>query len=120
MIKLTNILALILSCFYTLTAEREIEQRSHEGIRWILETAKPIQLSLRQWFSSLPSNLKMENLAARKLSSTGYLHLGYYAVEITLHRRILRSLSSVDDPALRTICRQAAHARLVSAMDFVQ
>ncbi|OAL00678.1 hypothetical protein IQ06DRAFT_182280, partial [Phaeosphaeriaceae sp. SRC1lsM3a] len=118
-IKLTEILASILSSFYTLKAERELEQRAQEGVRWILETAKPLQLSLRQWFSDLPNVLKMENLAARKLSSTGYLHLGYYAVEMTLHRRIIRSLSSVDDQSLRTICRQAAQVRLKSAMDFV-
>lgn len=71
MIKLTEILARILSSFYTLKAERDLEQRTHEGVRWILENAKPLQLALRQWFSSLPTVLKMENLAARKLSSTG-------------------------------------------------
>jgi hypothetical protein len=71
MIKLTEILGRILSSFYTLRAEREIELRAHEGVRWILEIVKPLQLSLRQWFSNLPDVLKMENLAARKLSSTG-------------------------------------------------
>ncbi|KAH5275252.1 hypothetical protein HBI37_021020 [Parastagonospora nodorum] len=119
MIKLTEILGRILSTFYTLKAEREVERRASEGVLWILERAKPLQLELRQWFSSLPDVLKMGNLAARKLSSTGYLHLGYYAVEMTLHRRILRSLSSADDPSLRSICRQAAQVRLKSAMDFV-
>ncbi|KAH7088485.1 nitrogen regulatory protein OTam [Paraphoma chrysanthemicola] len=119
MIKLTELLANILSRFYTLRAEREAARRANEGVRWILEIAKPLQLALRQWFSSLPAVLKMENLAARKLSSTGYLHLGYYAVEMTLHRRILRYLSSVDDRGLRSICRQAAQVRLKSAMDFV-
>jgi hypothetical protein len=38
---------------------------------------------------------------------------------MTLHRRILRSLSSSDDDGLRSICRQAAQLRLKSAMDFV-
>jgi hypothetical protein len=38
---------------------------------------------------------------------------------MTLHRRIIRSLSSVDDSSLRSICRQAAQVRLKSAMDFV-
>jgi len=38
---------------------------------------------------------------------------------MTLHRRIIRSLSSVDDTALRSICRQAAQVRLKSSMDFV-
>jgi hypothetical protein len=37
---------------------------------------------------------------------------------MTLHRRIIRSLSSVDDPSLRSICRQAAQVRLKSAIDF--
>jgi hypothetical protein len=38
---------------------------------------------------------------------------------MTLHRRIIRPLSSADDPSLRTICRQAAHVRLISAVDFI-
>jgi hypothetical protein len=71
MIKLTEILANILSRFYTLRAEHEAARRANEGVRWVLEIAKPLQLALRQWFSSLPAVLKMENLAARKLSSTG-------------------------------------------------
>lgn len=71
MIKLTEILGLVLSNFYTLKAEAEFERRSPEGVRWILEKAKPIQLSLRQWHMNLPSSLKMENIAMRKLSSTG-------------------------------------------------
>ncbi|KAF2731364.1 hypothetical protein EJ04DRAFT_498815 [Polyplosphaeria fusca] len=120
MIKLTEILSLVLSSFYTLQAEVDAAQHAQEGIRWILERAKPIQLSLRQWYAELPGSLRMENIAMRKLSSTGYLHLGYYAVEITLHRHIIRSLSAVDEPSLRGICRQAAQARLKSAMDFVQ
>jgi hypothetical protein len=71
MIKLTEILSLVLSNFYTLTAEREFEERAQEGIRFLLEKAKPIQLSLRQWHSELPASLKMESIVMRKLSSTG-------------------------------------------------
>ncbi|OCK85777.1 hypothetical protein K432DRAFT_413049 [Lepidopterella palustris CBS 459.81] len=99
MIALTEILAVILSNFYTLKAEEDIRKHARDG---------------------LPPSLRMENVTMRKLSSTGYLHLGYYAVEITLHRRIIRSLSSLDDPSLVSICRTAARARLVSAMDFVK
>ncbi|KAL6706560.1 Fungal specific transcription factor [Coniothyrium glycines] len=120
MIKLTQVLALILTCFYTLHAEREFRTRASEGTRWILEQAKPLQLALRDWHANMPAALKMDDLAARKLSSSGYLHLAYYAVEMTLHRRIIRSLSAVDEPALRSICREAAHIRLESAMAFVQ
>lgn len=81
MIKLTEILALVISNFYTLKAEAEFEQRAHEGVRWILERAKPIQLSLRQWHSSLPASLKMENIAMRKLSSTGMRVLLYRGLQ---------------------------------------
>lgn len=51
----------------------------------------------------------------------GYLHLAYFATEITLHRQILRSLSPPTnvDPYLLHICRSAAKTRLISAMDFV-
>lgn len=53
--------------------------------------------------------------------SVGYLHLAYFATEITLHRQILRSLSPPTnvDPYLLHICRSAAKTRLISAMDFV-
>jgi hypothetical protein len=120
MVELTQILARILSTFYTLKAERDFASRAHEGVRPLLSAAKPLQLTLRQWCVNMPSALKMQDLAPRKLSSVGYLHLGYYAVEMTLHRRIIRSLSPADDPELRTICRQAACARLTSAISFVQ
>ncbi|KAF2650275.1 hypothetical protein K491DRAFT_143673 [Lophiostoma macrostomum CBS 122681] len=120
MIKLTELLAQVLSTFYTMQADIDFEEHAAEGIRWILERAKPIQMALRQWHTNLPQSLRMENIAMRKLSSTGYLHLGYYAVEITLHRQIIRSLSSIDDPGLISICRKAAEVRLKSAMDFVQ
>ncbi|ORY17820.1 fungal-specific transcription factor domain-domain-containing protein [Clohesyomyces aquaticus] len=120
MIRLTEILGSILSNFYTLQAEEEFRLHARDGVRWLLEKANPIQSSLKHWFDNLPPSLRMEDIAMRKLSSTGYLHLGYYAVGITLHRQIIRSLSSVDDPSLRSICRQAANARLKSAMEFVK
>ncbi|KAI4941608.1 hypothetical protein J4E91_010639 [Alternaria rosae] len=120
MVELTQILAQILSTFYTLKAERDFASSAHEGVRSLLNAAKPLQLTLRQWYANMPAALKVQDIAARKLSSVGYLHLGYYAVEMTLHRRIIRSLSPADDPELHTICRQAAQIRLTSAMSFVQ
>jgi len=66
---------------------------------------------------------------------TGFLHLAYFATEITLHRRIVQSLNNPisssttpssttqsftpPDPYLLYICRSAAKTRLISAMDFV-
>jgi hypothetical protein len=101
MIKLTDILAHILSSFYTLRAEREMQHRAQEGIRWLLEIAKPLQLTLRQWFSSLPNVLKMENLAARKLSSTGPLNpktLLHLATNLSTRLSTPRLLCRRDDP----------------------
>ena len=50
----------------------------------------------------------------------GYLHLAYFATEITLHRRIISSLNLAStDAYLSHICRSAAKTRLISAMDFV-
>jgi hypothetical protein len=56
------------------------------------------------------------------LTILGYLHLAYFATEITLHRRIIRSVGAAGtttDPYLLHIIRSAAKTRLISAMDFV-
>lgn len=71
MIRLTEILTLILSEFYTLRVEEEARQQAGHGVRLLLDRAKPIQLKLKEWYSQLPDSLKMENLKMKKLSSTG-------------------------------------------------
>jgi hypothetical protein len=71
MIKLTELLASCLCAFYTMQAERDFAEHTHEGVRWILDKAKPIQIALRQWHADLPTSLRMEEIARRKLSSTG-------------------------------------------------
>jgi hypothetical protein len=75
MIKLTEILSSVVSNFYTLKVEKELESQAHLGVRQVLERAKPIQLSLRQWYSELPASLKMDSITVRKLSSTGKLQI---------------------------------------------
>ena len=56
----------------------------------------------------------------RLTTETGYLHLAYFATEISIHRRIVQSLQpSATDPYVLYICRSAAKTRLISAMDFV-
>lgn len=119
MIQLTEILSSIISEFYTLKAEEEFRHQATEGLSWVLEKAKPIQLRLKEWYSQLPESLRMENVKMRKLNSSGYLHLAYYAVEMTLHRRIVRSLAHERNASLVNICRTAAQARLTSATKFV-
>lgn len=71
MIKLTELLSCVLSTFYTAKAERDFAEHADEGVRWVLERAKPIQLALKEWYAGLPPELRMDNIVMRKLSSTG-------------------------------------------------
>ncbi|KAI9806658.1 MAG: hypothetical protein M1825_006115 [Sarcosagium campestre] len=137
-IALTGLLSDVLDTFYTLQANQETEMAGKDGTKLILEKAKPIQIKLKDWFTRLPPCLRMDSLLTKAPSSTGkltepesgfrgidrgcpgYLHLAYYATEITLHRCIVRSLIPAEtDPYLLHICRSAAKTRLISAMDFV-
>lgn len=117
MITLTKMLAEVLAGLYSLKSEAEI-RGSYDITKAVLERAKPIQLRLRSWYADMPDSLRMDSTRVGKLSSVGYLHLAYFATEITLHRRVLRSLSQNTDPYMIQICRSAAKARLISAMDF--
>lgn len=148
MIQLSQILSEILETFYTLQAMQNVTNAGAQGTHLVLSLAKPIQLKLKDWYAALPASIRMDstyqtpvaNNIPNRLSSIGYLHLAYFATEITLHRRIVRSLaqthpalassdgippptassvSSVNDGYVLHICRNAAKARLISAMDFV-
>ncbi|KAK9420020.1 putative Transcriptional activator protein DAL81 [Seiridium unicorne] len=126
MIYLSQILAEIQDTFYSLQAMQNVANAGPQGIHLVLSLAKPIQLKLKEWYSSIPSVIRMDNtlssMSSSRLSSIGYIHLAYFATEITLHRRIIRSLAtdeSAVDHYLLQICRSAAKARLISAMDFV-
>lgn len=127
MIVLSQILAEVLETFYTLAAQANVARSGGSGIQVVLSLAKPVQLKLKEWFAALPTCLRMDASttlpSSSKLSSTGFLHLAYFATEITLHRRIIRSLAATPpaalDPYITHICRSAAKTRLISAMDFV-
>ncbi|EKD12039.1 fungal specific transcription factor domain-containing protein [Drepanopeziza brunnea f. sp. 'multigermtubi' MB_m1] len=137
MITLSQILAEVLDTFFTLQAMAAVTQADTHGTNLVLQLAKPVQLKLKEWFAALPQCLRMESSAApansKQLISTGSLHLAYFATEITLHRRIIRSLAPGTapssptsrnskpalDPYIVHICRSAAKTRLISAMDFV-
>jgi hypothetical protein len=127
-VQLSEILAEILETFYTLQAMQTVVNSGPQGPHLVLSLAKPIQLKLKEWYGGLPADIRLDssysstNPSTNRLSSIGYLHLAYFAAEITLHRRIIRSLSSagsVIEPYVQHICRSAAKARLISAMDFV-
>jgi len=135
MVQLSQILAEILETFYTLQATQAVAAAGSQGTQLVLSLAKPIQLKLKEWHSGLPAAVRMDSTfqssstSPSRLSSIGYLHLAYFATEITLHRRIIRSIDAAQsispavggnvDSYVQHICRSAAKARLISAMDFV-
>lgn len=129
-VALTAILAEILDTFYTLRAAEQFAAAGNNKTRYILEKAKPVQIRLKDWFARLPTSMKMESSATgseilfdevtEESASNGALHVAYFATEITLHRCIIRSLTTTTaDNYLSHICRSAAKTRLISAMDFV-
>jgi hypothetical protein len=107
--------------FYTQIAIHDFANAGRKSTELILARAKPVQIKLRQWHEKLPAEVKMHApLSKNKLTSTGYLHLAYFATEITLHRRIVQSLDSTNPDSYGLfMCRNAAKTRLISAMDFV-
>ncbi|KAJ6157483.1 hypothetical protein N7470_005075 [Penicillium chermesinum] len=127
MVALTTILSDILDRFYTLQSIEDFNAAGNQRTRIILDKAKPAQIRLKEWFSSLPASLKMETSTGELVETitdeharNGALHLAYFATEITLHRCIVRSLTTEGtDSYLAHICRSAAKTRLISAMDFV-
>lgn len=120
MITLTAIMAEVCETFYSQTAKAEYARAGRYATQLVLNRAKPVQIKLKDWFAKLPAECKMDCLAPGQLSSTGYLHLGYFATEISIHRRIVQSLDpATADPYMLYICRSAAKTRLISAMDFV-
>ena len=121
MVSLTQILADVLQTFYSSKAETAIQAAGGtDATKLVLSRAKPIQMRLNAWHASLPDSLSMDNVTIRKLSSTGYLHLAYWATEISLHRCIFRTLPECDESELVSICRSAAKTRLSHTMAFVK
>ncbi|KAF1959393.1 hypothetical protein CC80DRAFT_591418, partial [Byssothecium circinans] len=120
MIALTQIMAEVMDTFYTQVAIQDFANAGKKSTDLIIARAKPVQIKLRQWHERLPAVVKMNAPTKSKLSSLGYLHLAYFATEITLHRRIVQSLDDPShDPYGFFMCRNAAKTRLISAMDFV-
>ncbi|KAK4971799.1 Fungal specific transcription factor [Elasticomyces elasticus] len=126
MITLTSIMADVCETFYSCTAKTEFQRSGRYATQLVLTRAKPVQVRLKDWFARLPPECKMDHhhhnppSNPSPQSSTGYLHLGYFATEISIHRRIVQSLDpTTSDPYMLYICRSAAKTRLISAMDFV-
>lgn len=121
LIGLSKILAEILDSFFSMKAMRDIAD-----INEVLRIAKPIQLKLRLWYHSLPSELQMNSVQHRKLCPNGYLQLAYFATELTLHRKIITIIYQQSAKGMNiseelvSVCRAAAKTRLLASIEFVR
>jgi len=61
MVSLTETLSSILETLYTQKAMQEFDDAGENGTRLVLSRAKPIQVTLKEWFTRLPKDLKMDN-----------------------------------------------------------
>ena len=61
MVTLTGILSSVLEALYTQKAMQEFDGAKENGTRLVLAKAKPIQVTLKEWFTRLPKDLKMDN-----------------------------------------------------------
>jgi len=61
MVALTGILSSILEALYTQKAMQEFDNANENATRLVLAKAKPIQVTLKEWFTRLPKDLKMDN-----------------------------------------------------------
>ncbi|KAH6688570.1 transcriptional activator protein DAL81 [Plectosphaerella plurivora] len=118
-IELSLILSDVLRTFYTAKATRRNGTLEQIGTIGVAELAKPIVLMLRDWYAALPEALQLQGTRMKKLSANGSLHLSYTAIDLALHRALLRNVSAVAPPELRHAIRMGARTRLVSAMTII-
>ncbi|KAH7118222.1 fungal-specific transcription factor domain-containing protein [Dactylonectria estremocensis] len=116
MVRLTKILSVVYSSFYTARTCRE------QDTVILFEKARPLFDMLTTWYHSIPPTLQMNIIYQRKLCFHGYLHFSYYGVAMTLLRRLIRSTAlpprCTDDRVLSDI-RQIALQTAQSAISFV-
>ncbi|KPI41351.1 Transcriptional activator protein DAL81 [Cyphellophora attinorum] len=85
----------------------------------VLQLAKPLVMQMRDWKANMPAGLDIDDLTPRKLCSNGYLHLSFFALQILVHRRIVRSIQPHSSRNVVSLCRDAAKARLDHAVAFI-
>ncbi|KAF5012393.1 hypothetical protein FDECE_1521, partial [Fusarium decemcellulare] len=116
MVRLTQILSVVYSSFYTARTCRE------QDTVILFEKARPLFDMLTSWYHSIPPTLQMNVIYQRKLCFHGYLHFSYYGVVMTLLRRLIRSTAlpprCSDDRVLSDI-RQIALQTAQNAINFV-
>lgn len=120
MASLAEVLAEILRNVFSARARRTLDA-AQNPFAVLLDRVRPLQIKLKNWFTSLPTTVKMDTAASMKLSSVGYLRLAYLTVEVCLYRHLVKVLPDISAATPATpIYRAAARERFDNAVDFVQ
>ncbi|KAF2653313.1 hypothetical protein K491DRAFT_603127 [Lophiostoma macrostomum CBS 122681] len=116
LVSLARILHVVVKQFYSL------QSSTLQDTTQLYSKACPLWNSLGSWYLNLPSPLSMDNLPSRQLCANGNVHLAFYAVKISILRRLVRSTAlaplCTDVDVLNTI-RQQAHETAQQAIVLV-
>ncbi|KAF5019334.1 hypothetical protein F66182_8662 [Fusarium sp. NRRL 66182] len=118
-IELTHILSDVIRTFYSAAATRAGGTLDQMGVVAAVELAKPLVFRLREFHANLPLRLQLQSTQLRELCANGALHLAHAAVEIALHRALVR-ITTPDTPAsLYEVLRTTARAKLQAAVELL-
>ncbi|KAF4976776.1 hypothetical protein FZEAL_6609 [Fusarium zealandicum] len=118
-IQLTQILSDVIRTFYSAAATRSGGTLDQLGVVAAVELAKPLVFRLREWHASLPHRLQLQSTKLRELCANGALHLAHAAVEIALHRALVRIMTPDTPGSLYEVLRSTARAKLQSAIELL-
>ncbi|KAH8171273.1 fungal specific transcription factor domain-containing protein [Sarocladium implicatum] len=118
--QLATILSDVIANFYTNAATKMGGILDQLGAINAVNLARPLVLRLRDWYTSLPVELAVDNIQFRRLSANASLHLSFAAVSISLDRALLRVLTPTSPPDLTFAVRSTAKSRVTSTIAFLK
>ncbi|RGP65945.1 hypothetical protein FLONG3_9077 [Fusarium longipes] len=118
-IELARILSDVIRTFYGAAATRAGGTLDQMGVVAAVELAKPLVFRLREWQANLPVRLQLQSTQLRELCANGALHLAHAAIEISLHRALVRITTPDTPTSLYEVLRSTARAKLQSAIELL-
>ncbi|CAF3483814.1 unnamed protein product [Fusarium graminearum] len=118
-IELTQILSDVINTFYGAKAIRAGGTLDQMGVVAAVELAKPLVFRLREWHANLPVRLQLQSNQLRELCANGALHLAHVAIEIALHRALVRITTPDTPTSLYELLRSTARVKLQSAIELL-
>ncbi|EPE04203.1 transcription factor [Ophiostoma piceae UAMH 11346] len=116
--QLAHILSEIMAQFYSSAACRRggTLDRMMAAPDTAMAAALPLLQKLRSWHAALPSTLALDCIQHRRLSANAPLHVARIAVEVALHRALLRLMTSDTPAAIVGQVRSMAREHVVTSL----